>query len=124
MPHTNAAPDLVQRCNQREPVTAANPILRVGPSSASLGADPRWPCPPHRRIEFYTDPIIYGRDVPLRRIAAPANPHVNFEIQREGLQATVTFLNPRGLIRHRFEYIRGKTWGWSLQSGQSCRTAR
>lgn len=105
----------------RRPVQSA---AGAATASASNGADPRWTCSPHRRVEFFTDPIIYERGVPLRRIASQAVDHASFEIQREGMKATVTFLSQRGLIRHRFEYIRGKTRGWSLERGESCRGAR
>jgi len=93
-------------------------------SSASSGTDLRWACSPGRRVEFFTYPTVYERGVPLRRLASRVVDHASFEIQRDGLKATVTFLNRQHLIQHRFEYIRGATWGWSLERGERCRGAR
>ena len=87
---------------------------------ASESTTPSWACSPSRREEFFTDPIIHDRDVPLRRIASQVADHASFEIQRAGLMATVTFLDRRGLILRRFEYIRGHTRGWSLEGGERC----
>jgi hypothetical protein len=111
--------DSVAAARRTTQSAAAEPM-----ASASKGGDPRWACSPKRRVAFFTDPIIYDRGVRLRRIASQAVDHASFEIEREGLTADVTFLDPRGLIRHRFEYIRGKTRGWSLERGQSCRAAQ
>ena len=91
-------------------------------ASSTLPAAPapeRWACPPGSRSDFFTDPVVYPVDVPLRDIVADIDAD-SFRIDRTGYDATVTFRDGRGRITMRYEYVRGDTRGWSLERGRDC----
>lgn len=100
------------------PPTTPPPTVAASTLPATPAAD-RWACPPGSRSDFYTDPVVYPVDVPMRDIMADIEAD-SFQIERDGYDATVTFRDGRGLITMRYEYVRGDTHGWSLESGRDC----
>ncbi len=91
----------------------------VASTTPAASAPDQWACPPGSRSDFFTDPVVYPVDVPLRAIVADIEAG-SFHIDRNGYDATVTFRDSRGLIAMRYEYVRGDTRGWSLERGRVC----